>query len=153
MSDRSIEHATFTIERIYPATPSKIFHALSDKAAKRRWFADADGGNAGTYEFDFRIGGREVFSGGQPGGPVYTFDAVYRDIVPEERIVYAYDMFMDGKRISVSLATIELAPHGEGTRLVFTEQASFLDGLDKPEYREEGTADLLDLLGKAAGNL
>ena len=94
-----------------------------------------------------------MFSGGQPGGPVYTFDAVYRDIVPEERIVYAYDMFMDGKRISVSLATIELAPHGEGTRLVFTEQASFLDGLDKPEYREEGTADLLDLLGKAAGNL
>lgn len=153
MTERTTEHATFTIERIYPAAPSKVYRALADKDVKRRWFAEADGWNTGAYELDFRVGGREVFSGGQSDGPVYTFDAVYRDIVPEERIVYAYDMFMDGKRISVSLATIELTAHGEGTRLVFTEQASFLDGLDKPQYREEGTADLLDLLGKAAGGI
>jgi hypothetical protein len=56
-------------------------------------------------------------------------------------------MHLDQTRISVSLATIELQPDGDGTRLVFTEQGAFLDGFDDPGLRERGTADLLDALG------
>jgi uncharacterized protein YndB with AHSA1/START domain len=68
--------------------------------------------------------------------------------VPDQRIVYTYDMHMDDKRISVSLATIELEPAGKGTRLIFTEQGAFLDGYDIPADREHGTGGLLDNLGK-----
>jgi uncharacterized protein YndB with AHSA1/START domain len=63
--------------------------------------------------------------------------------VPDERIVYTYDMHLDDKRISVSLATVELEPAGGGTRLTFTEQAVYLDGLDTQAEREEGTRELL----------
>ena len=42
-------------------------------------------------------------------------------------------------RLSVSLATIEFRREGAGTRLLFTEQAAFLDGHDKPDWREQGT--------------
>src|SRR4026207_2500506 len=45
-------------------------------------------------------------------GRSYRFDALYQDIVPNERIVYTYDMHLDDKRISVSLASIELKPAG-----------------------------------------
>ncbi|MBV8652023.1 MAG: SRPBCC domain-containing protein, partial [Alphaproteobacteria bacterium] len=69
------------------------------------------------------------------------------DIVPDERIIYSYDMHLDDKRISVSLATIELKPAGAGTRLVFTEQGVFLDGYDDAGSRERGTQGLLDKLG------
>jgi uncharacterized protein YndB with AHSA1/START domain len=66
--------------------------------------------------------------------------------VPDQRIVYTYDMHRDKTRISVSLATVELQPKGDGTKLIFTEQGAFLDGEDKPEYREQGTGGLLDAL-------
>jgi hypothetical protein len=53
---------------------------------------------------------------------------------------------MDDKRISVSLATIEIEPSGDGTRLTYTEQGAFLDGHDDSGSRERGTRDLLDNL-------
>lgn len=67
--------------------------------------------------------------------------------MPDQRIVYTYDMHLDETRISVSLATVEFEPAGAGTRLVFTEQGAFLDGLDTPAQREQGTGELLDALG------
>ena len=70
----------------------------------------------------------------------------YQDIVPDERIVSTYDMHMNGERISVSLATTELKPEGNGTRLVYTEQGAFLDGYDTPAQREHGTRELLEAL-------
>jgi uncharacterized protein YndB with AHSA1/START domain len=154
MSERSTNHATFVIERTYPASPKRVFAAMADPVAKARWFGGSEAWEkvetgfeaAGGYELDFRVGGREHSAGGPPDGPIYTFDALYHDIVPDERIVYSYDMHLDDKRISVSLATVELKPAGAGTRLIFTEQAVFLDGLDNPADRERGTGQLLDAL-------
>src|SRR5690606_12920255 len=109
--------------------------AWADPAAKSGWFPKAD-------VFEFRVGGREFNRGGPPGGPVYTYDACYQDIVPDRRIVYSYVMDMEDRRMSVSVVTIEFAPEGDGTRLVYTEQGVFLDGLDTPEQREHGTKEL-----------
>ncbi len=144
---RSIEHATFVIERTYEAAPARVFAAWADPAAKRRWFGDPDNPAEDPHHLDFRVGGRESNRGGPPGGPVYDYEACYHDIVPNERIAYAYTMDMDGRRISVSVTTVEFAPAGDGTRLVFTEQGAFFDGKDKPEFREGGTSQLLDALG------
>lgn len=49
---------------------------------------------------------------------------------------------------SASLATVELLPDGTGTRLIFTEQGAFFDGVDQVADREEGWSGLLDALGK-----
>jgi len=46
------------------------------------------------------------------------FDAHYLDIVPHERVVYAYEMTVHGRKISASLATIQFFPEGDRTRLV-----------------------------------
>jgi uncharacterized protein YndB with AHSA1/START domain len=67
--------------------------------------------------------------------------------VPNQRLVYTYEMRLDDRKISVSLATIELAPAGGGTRLKVTEQGAFLDGYDDAGKREHGTGLLLDRLG------
>ena len=101
---RSTEHGTFTVTRTYPVRPERVFAAWSSRESKARWF-----GAPGTasYELDFRVGGTEVNRGGPPGGPVYTYKATYRDIVPDERIVYGYVMEADGTLISVSVTTVE----------------------------------------------
>jgi len=134
MSERSVTHATFVIERTYDASPARVFAAWSQPEAKARWANCHD-----DYELDFRVGGREANRGQGPDGCFYSYEARFLDIVPDRRIVYAYHMHRDDRRISVSLATVELRPEGAATRLVFTEQAAFLDGLERPQSREQGT--------------
>jgi uncharacterized protein YndB with AHSA1/START domain len=145
MSERSVEHATFTVKRTYEATPARVFAAWAEPAAKARWFGS--GGND-EHELDFRIGGREWSRGSAPNGGTYTFEARYQDIVPDQRIVYAYEMQLEGTRISVSLGTVQLKPDGGGTQLTYTEQGAYLDGLDTPAQREQGTGGLFDALAE-----
>lgn len=149
MTERSVNHTTFVIERTYPAHPAKVFGAWADAAAKAIWMDDPDYKSDGTdYELDFRVGGHERFGGLTPEGTSYGYDAVYYDIVPDHRIVYCYEMYTGAERMSVSLTTVEIVPDGDGTRLTYTEQCAFLDGLDKPEARHEGTVFILDNLGR-----
>jgi uncharacterized protein YndB with AHSA1/START domain len=142
MNERIVKHATFVVERTYAASPEQVYFAWANPKAKAKWFSKAD-------IFEFQVGGREYSSGGPPEGPVFVFDAIYQEIVPEQRIVYTYTLDSGGTRVSVSITTIELIQVEGGTMLVFTEQGAFFDGLDTPEVREHGTKELLDALGKA----
>ena len=146
MSNRSVAHATFVIERDYAASPAQVFAAWASLEAKSQWFGPDRGGE--DHVLDFREGGREHFEAGV-GGDVYLYDALYEDIVLDERIVYTYNMHRNGVRMSVSVTTVELLADGDGTHLRYTEQGVFLDGEDKPELREHGTKELLDKLGDA----
>lgn len=147
--DRFVTHASFTLERAYPAPPARVFAAWADPAVKSRWFA---GGTGAGHELDFRIGGREVASGGPEGGPVMTFESFYREIVAPERIVYTSTMSADADVITVSLTTVEFKPAADGTQLVLTEQGAFLDGREEPVWREHGTADQLKALADLLEN-
>jgi len=149
MTERSVVHSTFVIERVYPAAPAKVYFALSDPAAKKRWFFDPDNPMPSRHEMDFRVGGKEVNAGCPSDGRMHFFNAIYQDIVPNQRIVYSYELLFGETRVSVSLATIELIAEGDGTRLVMTEQGAFFDGHDVPATREHGTGELLDALGAA----
>ena len=144
---RSVTHATFVIERTYAASPARVYSAFADPATKSRWFHGPPEWGQAEQEMDFRVGGRETSRGGPKGGPVHAFEARYYDIVPNERIVFAYEMHLDQTKISVSLATVDLKPAGKGTKLTFTEQGAFLDGWDDPAGREHGTRELLEALG------
>ncbi len=157
MTTRSVIHDTFTIERTYPAAPSRVFAAFASAEAKNIWADTGDldpaGGAAGEAEFDFRPGGRERF-GFVWQRTTYRYDARYYDIVPDQRIVYAYEMYAGDARISVSVATIELSKSGDGTALAWTEQGAYLDGIDgaqAPGLRREGTSEMLDGLDRYLG--
>jgi uncharacterized protein YndB with AHSA1/START domain len=144
--DRSTQFATFIVERDLAFRPASVFRAFADLEAKRRWFGDPNETD-GEHTLDFRIGGREHSAGGSPeAGGWYTFDAEYHDIVPDERIIYTYDMTINGNRISASVATIVLEATSGGTHLRLTEQGVFLDGHDTNEAREHGTNELIDAL-------
>jgi uncharacterized protein YndB with AHSA1/START domain len=147
LETHSVAHATFTVERTYLAPPRTVFHALTDKAAKARWFAGGEGYTTLVRDMDVRPGGRECVKGRWKDGTVSTFDAVYFDVIPNQRLIYAYEMHLNDKKISVSLATVTLAPEGAGTRITITEQGTFVDGYDDAGSREHGTGFLLDQLG------
>jgi uncharacterized protein YndB with AHSA1/START domain len=104
----------------------------------------------GPVEFDFRVGGHERF-GNAYQGVLFTYDAVYYDIVRDQRLVYSYEMYADGVRSSVSVATIQFVETDDGTTLTWTEQGAYLDGFDgqdAPRLRQGGASEMLDGLAK-----
>ncbi len=149
MTSHSIVHASFTITRLYDATPARVFQAFADEAAKQKWFAGPGNWKLLKRVFDFREGGHEHLSGRHDNGTVSAFDCLYHDIVANERIIYSYAMHLDGRKISVSQAAIEIRPEGKGAKLVLTEYGDFLDGYDDAGSREHGTNFLMDALGKS----
>jgi uncharacterized protein YndB with AHSA1/START domain len=139
MSEPSVTHSTFAIERAYPAPPARVFAAWADPVQKARWSSCHDDWGTAEYHLDFRIGGRELSRVGPPGGPVQTVEGHFHDIVPGQRIVYSYSMRLDDAPVSVSLVTVQFEAEGTGTRMTFTEQGAFFDGHHDPAMREEGT--------------
>lgn len=149
MTQRSALHNTFTITRVYDAPPSRVFAAFADPKAKAKWFSPPPDWVDVKQSVEFRVGGREHSSARDSSGVKHVFDSIYYDIVPDARIVYAYDMHLNEQRISVSLTTIDLKEETSGkTRLTFTEQGVYLDGYDDAKAREEGTTWLLGKLGE-----
>jgi uncharacterized protein YndB with AHSA1/START domain len=153
MSATSAVFDTFTLERHLPVPPRRVFGVFSDPKAKAALTDDSDDGTGdgtgdGTdyLEFEFTVGGRERFDFLESDGRQMTYDAIYYDIVDDQRIVYSYEMTANGARISVSVATIQFVPTTDGTTLTWTEQGVYLDGLDQPELRRGGTDWMIDNL-------
>jgi uncharacterized protein YndB with AHSA1/START domain len=144
MEELAVTHSTFVIERSYPTTPERVFAAFADPAKKRRWFAES----RDSFEMDFRVGGTEHSRFKMPDGTPLANDTSYHDIVPNQRIVFAYTMSVAGRRISASLSTIELVPTDKGTNFVYTEQAAFFEGSDGAKIRETGWSGLFERMAK-----
>ena len=143
-----IVHGSFTLERTFKASPARAFAAWTDIETKAAWFmGPPERWKLLRRELDLRVGGREILHGKLVDGHETLFVARYHVIEPNERLVYVYDMSAGALHLSVSLATVEFSPTREGgTRMLFTEQAAFLDGQDGTKSREIGTAAHLDRL-------
>ena len=151
-SARSIKHSSFVIERRYDFDPAQVYRAWVNPEAKARWFnGPPDKWSEQVREMDVRIGGRDRLIGKFVDGSESRFEAQYFDVVPEKRLVYTYDMYWQGRKISVSLASIEFVLAGRGTKLVVTEQHAILDGYEDAGSRERGTRSLLENLAESLG--
>ncbi len=146
---RSVVHAVFHLERTYDAPVARVWKALTDEQAKAKWFGGPPDRRPELFErhMDVRVGGTERAKARWPGGVVSTFDAIYHDVVENERLIYSYVMHLNDRKISVSLATMQLTADGGKTTLKVSEQGAFLDGYDDAGARERGTGFLLDALG------
>ena len=130
---------SFTQTRSLGAPPDRVYTAYADLAVRPRWFRIPSDPEAAHHELDFRAGGGEVARGtfAPAGVPEHVeYRSQFFDIAAPQRIVYAYEVILDGRRRSVSLATVELAPEAGGTRLTYTEHYVFV------AYSGDGSADV-----------
>ena len=152
MTSSSVKHSTFVIKRELPASPRHAFRFWSEADFKKRWTSCHPDWTVVEDAFDFRVGGTEAKRWRTPEGNEQTFRAHYLDIVPERRIIYAYEMSFKGQRLSASLATVEFFLTGTQTRMTFTEQIAFLGGVDAYRERVEGTEIGFDRLVEVIAN-
>lgn len=138
-------HTDFVIEREFAAAPEAVFQAWADPQAKRLW-SDCHAQDSTDYSLDFRLLGRESHRVVYPDGRVQQIEKVFFDIVAARRIVFAYDIRLDERPLSVSLVTVEFFASRRGTRMVYTEQLAYLDGHEDRAQRLQGTQEGLDRL-------
>lgn len=154
MSEPTVIHDTFTLERTYPQAAARVFAFLSEPDKKRIWYAAAEGRDVASFDMDFRVDGAErlAIRLGQdtpfPGTLVVNASR-YEDIQPGQRMVLSGSMTLGERRISSHLVTLELVEAGGGTTLRVTHQAAFYEGADGPERRRGGWEVLLTSLGAA----
>lgn len=138
-------HTDLVIEREFAAAPEAVFHAWADPEAKRSW-SDCHAEHTTHYQLDFRLFGHETHRVAYPDGRVQEIEKVFFDIAAGRRIVFAYDIRLDGRPLSVSLVTVEFFAAKCGTRMVYTEQLAYLDGHEDRAERLRGTEEGLDRL-------
>lgn len=121
MTDRS-----FTLTRILDAPPSHVFRAWTDPARLGWFFNPGQPIPDDPIEMELTVGGTWRQRMVVEDATVYTTGGVYREIVPDQRLVFAWgavdgwpeldpDDFDAGPNVTVSFA-----PVGEATRLTVT---------------------------------
>jgi uncharacterized protein YndB with AHSA1/START domain len=146
VSERTAKHDTTVVERKFKSSPARVFAAWKDPEAYGRWNYPGDDWVMADYENDFRVGGREKKTFGPKGDPKLTSEGTYLDIVPDSRIVSAFNMRERETRISATLCTVELLEDGSGTRLILTDQSVFFDGRETTAMRKSGWGQVLGRL-------
>ena len=135
----TVIHDTFTLDRTYDAAIAEVWRAWTDPELRARWFHGPEGWAMLERTHELRVGGREVLHGRMPNGTETRFVSTFHVIAPQKHIVTAYDMHVGGSLMSVTLATMDLAPAGKSTRLRYPEQGvSFEANRKSPAHRQRG---------------
>ncbi len=74
-------------QRIYDASPGKVYQAWTEPALLKQWFAPAPWTIAEAH-LDVRVGGSNRFTLRSPEGVDYPYSGVYMEVVPNQRLVY-----------------------------------------------------------------
>jgi uncharacterized protein YndB with AHSA1/START domain len=136
-----VTHSTFTLERRYPAPVRRVFDAWATPEARARWMAQG-----AEHAQDFVVGGLETVRGLDGEGRPLTYEARYAEILTDERILTTSTLRTGDRLSTVSVTSVEFRADGAGTRVVLTEHGAYLPGQERPEWREQGTAQQLDAL-------
>ena len=144
----SIAHATLAMERLYNASPQRVFNAWADFEARQRWSAPAEGIRIEYVEADFSEGGRDVSRCIEAGNVDFIATVNYLDIRKDSRIVFAEDVVHGNKRVSAALVSVELVPQGDATRLLLTLQIASFDEAGMESGYQFGWSSALDNLAK-----
>lgn len=146
MIERSVSHTSFVIERDLPGSPARAFNAWSDADARLSWSDCHTDARQSEFSLDFRHGGHETYRVALPDGLRISIEKVFFDIVPEQRIIFGYDIVIGERRASASLVTVTFQPSHKGTLMTYTEQLVLLDGFTDIDERIHGTKEGFDRL-------
>ena len=111
---------SLTIKRRINAAPAKIYAAWTDPEKIAAWFGPARIKQGSMQaEADLRVGGRYRISF-NANGTYNEVGGVYREVVPNQRLVFSWAWHSTPER--ESLVTVSIKPEGSGTLFTFLHE-------------------------------
>ena len=140
----TLQKPSLSIKRHYAVPVEKVFKAWTDPQALKRWFGPSDDGEILVSETDLKIGGRYRIVMRMASGEQHRVGGVYREIVPNERLVFTWAWESTPER--ESLVTVDLKRAGDGTDMLLKHEQFF----DEParDRHQQGWNAVVERLGR-----
>jgi uncharacterized protein YndB with AHSA1/START domain len=122
MSTQTATKPSLTLKRHLKASPAKVFAAWIDPEKVKGWIGPGEVKSV-HVEGDPRTGGRYRWVMRAPNGEEHDVSGVYREVVPNEKLVFTWAWKSTPER--ESLVTVLLKPDGDGTLLTLTHEQFF----------------------------
>jgi uncharacterized protein YndB with AHSA1/START domain len=137
------ERPSLTLTRRLRARPEKVYAAWTQAAQIVQWFGPPNMKPATlSAELDVRNGGSYRISFTRDDGEYFEAGGIYREVVPNERLVFTWAWHSTPER--ESLVTITLKPDSAGTLMIF-HHAQFFDETARDNH-QRGWSSFLDKL-------
>ena len=132
---------SLTLTRRFNAAPEKVYAAWADPQKLMQWFGPASVKEGSVKaEIDLRVGGSYRISF-DANGQYNQVGGVYREVVPNQRLVFTWAWHSTPER--ESLVTISIKPEGSGSLITF-HHAQFVDAVARDNHERGWT----EFLGK-----
>ncbi|MBN9612322.1 MAG: SRPBCC domain-containing protein, partial [Actinobacteria bacterium] len=104
---------SLTVERVYSASPERVFAAWIDPEILRRWYAPVDGWVVSHAESDPRPGGEYRISfGPAPDGNTYTEHGTYEVVEPGQLLRWRLEL--SGTSIECTVVEVSFEAVADG---------------------------------------
>jgi uncharacterized protein YndB with AHSA1/START domain len=143
MSTQTATKPSLTIKRRLKAPPAKVFAAWTEPEKIKHWMGPGEI-KVLHVECDARAGGRFRWVMQAPDGEKHDVSGVYREIVPNEKLVFTWAWISTPDR--ESLVTVLIKPDGDGSLLTLTHEQFFDE--DARDRHQGGWSNALDKMEK-----
>ena len=138
------ETTALEIRRSYPHPVASVYAAWTDPSQIKHWMGPSDAFGEADVTIDVRVGGAYTFIMRAPDGEVHRVDGVFREVVPNRKLVYTWAWHSTPARESV--VTVEFKTSGQGTEVLLKHQR-FAD-TEVRDKHQHGWNGCLDRLGR-----
>lgn len=146
-NDSSSGHSTVVVERVFDGPARRLFAAWTDAAQRSVWCAPGVGWELAHHHQDLRVGGVDAARFGPKGEPIYLSSGHFLNVVPDRRLVTVLTVHVREVPHTATLCTIDFLPAGDGrTRVIITDQSTYLDGPAAPSLRRASWEALMQRL-------
>jgi uncharacterized protein YndB with AHSA1/START domain len=116
---------SLALKRRLKAPPQKVYEAWTKPEKMIHWWGVYDDKKPPICETDVRIGGHFRVQFWTPDGQHHSVGGVYREIVPDQKLVFSWAWQSTPER--ESQVTVDLKPDSDGTILTLTHEQFFDD--------------------------
>jgi uncharacterized protein YndB with AHSA1/START domain len=137
----TLQKPSLSLKRYYHVPVERVFRAWTDPQALRQWFGPSDEGKILVSETDR---GRYRIVMQMPSGEQHRVGGVYREIVPNEKLVFTWAWESTPERESV--VTVRMKRAGDGTDMTLIHEQFF----DEParDRHQHGWTGCFERLGR-----
>ena len=138
-----ITKPSLTIKWRFNAPPAKVFAAWTDPEKVKRWMGPGEV-KALLVETNVRTGGHYRWLMQSPDGEQHDVSGVYREVIPNEKLVFTWAWKSTPER--ESLVTLTFKPDGGGTLMTLLHEQFFDE--DARDRHQGGWSSAMEKLDK-----